>query len=117
MVADHAWKFQFLTARKTTFQKPIDELQHDGPDDILNRKRKRPMSHNDVQALNLDLEEYGHLVARAPSRANQDIQVLYTQDNMNVFINYMLGMGIECNPQRREYRSKSSKEDAGKPAS
>ena len=54
---------------------------------------------------------------KAPSRANEDIKVLYTEENMRVFINYMLGMGVERNPQRREYKSKSSKEDAGKPVS
>ena len=95
----------------------MDEMQHEESEDILSRKRKRSISHEDVKFLDLDLGEYGNLVVKAPSRSNEDIKVLYTEDNMKVFINYMLGMGIECNPQRREYRSKASQADAAKPAS
>ena len=54
----------------------------------------------------VDLEPYGNLVVKAPSNAREDIKILFTAPNLDVFVKFMIGTGAECTqPERRSYQS------------
>ena len=54
----------------------------------------------------VDLEPYGNLVVKAPSNAREDINILFTAPNLDVFVKFMIGTGAECTqPERRSYQS------------
>ena len=54
----------------------------------------------------VDLEPYGNLVVKAPSNAREDIKILFTAPNLDVFVKFMIGTGAECTqPERRSFQS------------
>ena len=54
----------------------------------------------------VDLGEYGNLVVKAPSKAREDVKILLTASNLDVFVNFMIGTGAQCTePERRPYQS------------
>ena len=54
----------------------------------------------------VDLEQYGSLVVKAPSNAREDVKNLFTASNLDVFVEFMIGTGAQCTqPERKPYQS------------
>ena len=45
-------------------------------------------------------------MVKAPSKAREDVKILLTASNLDVFVNFMIGTGAQCTePERRPYQS------------
>ena len=99
---------------QSLLQKRHDHMasqEADGGDggDALSRKRKKPSPSCLPPSFELNLGEHGALVIKRPVRATEDIKVLFNEENMKVFCNYMISEGCECvEPERRKYAKSAS---------
>ena len=99
-----------LLKRKEIMDQP-EKDENEADTEVFSRKRKRASPLPLPASFKLDLGEYGELTVKRPTWSNDDLKVLYTENDMGVFCNYMLGVGAACvDPERRQYTSKKDKE-------
>ena len=82
-----------LLKRKEIMDQP-EKDENEADTEVFSRKRKRASPLPLPASFKLDLGEYGELTVKRPTRSNDDLKVLYTENDMGVFATTCLVWGL-----------------------